>query len=51
MLTTAINSPATDVLGWFQIFEMEFMRKAPRKEKGGRSRLGYRLRFDDAEEV
>jgi len=40
MVTTAINTPAAEVFGWFQIFEMGFMRKAPRKEKGGRGRLG-----------
>src|ERR1039458_9315618 len=41
MVMIAISSPAADVFGWFQIFEMGFIRKAPRKEKGGHSRLGY----------
>jgi hypothetical protein len=41
MVTVAISSPAIEVLGDFQIFEMGFMRNAPRKEKGGLSRLGY----------
>jgi hypothetical protein len=41
MVMTPINSPAAEVLGEFQIFEKGFMRKAPRKEKGGLGRLGY----------
>jgi len=39
-VTTAISSPAAEVLGDFQMFAMGFMRKAPRKEKDGLSRLG-----------
>jgi hypothetical protein len=39
-VTTAISRPAAEVLGWFQIFEMEFIQKAPCKEKGGHGRLG-----------
>jgi hypothetical protein len=41
MVMTPINSPVAEVFGWFQIFEMGFMRKAPRKEKDGHSRPGY----------
>jgi hypothetical protein len=41
MVTMAINSPAIEVFGLFQIFEMGFMRNAPRKDKGGLGRLGY----------
>jgi hypothetical protein len=41
MVTTPISTPVADVLGWFQIFEIEFIRKSPRKEKGGLSRLGF----------
>jgi len=39
MVTTAISSPRPS-FGVVQIFEMGFMRKAPRKEKGGHSRPG-----------
>jgi hypothetical protein len=31
MLMIAISSPAADVFGWFQIFEMEFIEQAPSK--------------------
>jgi hypothetical protein len=40
MVMTAIRRPAAEVWGWFQIFEMEFIRKAPCKKKGGHGRLG-----------
>jgi hypothetical protein len=40
MVATAINTPAAEVFGWFQIFEMGFIQKAPNNEKGGRGRLG-----------
>jgi hypothetical protein len=40
-VTTASSTPVTDVFGFFQIFAMKFMRKAPRKEKGGRGRPGF----------
>jgi hypothetical protein len=29
MVMTAISTPAADVLGWFQIFGMGFMRNTP----------------------
>jgi hypothetical protein len=29
MVTIAISSPAADVFGWFQIFEMGFMQITP----------------------
>jgi hypothetical protein len=47
MVATAISRPAAEVLGWFQIFEMEFMRNAPYKnKKDGRGRPGLRLAWN-----
>ena len=41
MVTMPINTPAAEVLGWVQMFEIEFMRKSPRNNKDGLSRLGF----------
>jgi hypothetical protein len=45
MVTVAISSPAADVFGWFHIFEMGFMRKAPSKSDGRQEPPFVFLRF------
>jgi hypothetical protein len=46
MVATAIKTPAAEVFGFFQIFEIKFMRFAPGKEKGGSKPPQVELKID-----
>src|SRR5580692_6008234 len=41
----AISNPLTDVLGWFQMLAMEFIRDAPCTEKGQQMLAGVKFRL------